>query len=636
MRPFLIAAALVAAVPAFAQIETSRPQPLPAAAPIPAAQDIAYPGTLGIEIDATDNRRGIFRVVETLPVRGAGPLTLLYPQWLPGNHAPRGPINSLAGLRITAGGRVVEWRRDPRDVYAFHVDVPAGVRVLRLEFQHLSPTDTNQGRVTMTPNMLNLQWEKMSLYPAGYFVRNIPVEASVILPEGWTAATSLDVASRRGNRISYRVVPYETLVDSPLFAGLHYRRERLAEGINLNLFADEAGDLAASDAQIAVHRRLAEQSLRLFGGRHFDEYEFLVALTDRLGGIGLEHQRSSENSHPRDYFTGWDAGSAGRDLLPHEFTHSWNGKYRRPADLWTPTYNVPMQDSLLWVYEGQTQFWGFVLAARSGLMPVEDVRAELARTAAYYDILPGRAWRPLIDTTNDPIVQARRPQPWPSWMRGEDYYSEGMLIWLEVDARLRQMSGGRRSLDDFARAFFGQRDGDLGISTYNFGDVVRTLGAIVPFDWGTYLRQRVENIQAHAPLAWLAQGGYRLTYSDTPPAYFTSREKDRKILDLTYTIGVVIGENGTVSGVAWDSPLFNEGVTSGSTIVAVDGRQYSNDLFRRAITAARGGREPIRLLIKKGDTYREVALDYHGGLRYPVLERVGSGPSSLDALLAPL
>ncbi|MEA3031114.1 MAG: hypothetical protein QOG13_2439, partial [Sphingomonadales bacterium] len=279
---------------------------------------------------------------------------------------------------------------------------------------------------------------------------------------------------------------------------------------------------------------------------------------------------------------------------------------------------------------------GFVLAARSGLMPAEDVRAELARTAAYYDILPGRAWRPLIDTTNDPIAQARRPQPWPSWMRGEDYYSEGMLIWLEVDARLRQMSGGRRSLDDFARAFFGQRDGDLGISTYAFGDVVRTLNAIVPFDWATYLRARVEDIQAHAPLAWLAQSGYRLTYSDTPPAYFTSREKDRKILDLTYSIGVVIGENGAVSGVAWDSPLFNEGVTSGSTLVAVNGRQYSNDLLRRAITAAKTGREPIRLLIKKGDSYREVALDYHEGLRYPVLERVGTGPSGLDALLAPL
>jgi len=635
MRLFLLAAAVALAVPAIAQIETSRPQPLPAANAVPAARDVAFPGTIRIEVDATDNRRGIFRIVETVPVRGPGPLTLLYPQWLPGNHGPRGPIASLAGLSISAGGRPVAWRRDPRDVYAFHVDLPAGVRELRLEFQHLSPTDSNQGRVTMTANMLNLQWEKMSLYPAGYFVRNIPFEASVTLPEGWTAATSLDVASRRGNRIAYQIVPYETLVDSPLFAGRHARRERLAEGINLNIFADEPGDFAATDEQIAAHRRMAEQTIRLFGARHFDEYEFLVALTDQLGGIGLEHLRSSENSHPRDYFTGWDSGSAGRDLLAHELTHSWNGKYRRPADLWTPTYNVPMQNSLLWVYEGQTQLWGFVLSARSGMMPAEDVRAELARTAAFYDILPGRSWRPLIDTTNDPIVQARRPQPWPSLMRGEDYYSEGMLIWLEVDSKLRQMSGGRRSLDDFARAFFGRNDGDQGISTYEFDDVVRTLNEIAPFDWGAYLRERIEYV-GRAPLAWIAEGGYRLAYSETPTAYFTSREKDRKILDLTYTIGVVIGENGAIAGVAWDSPLFNHGVTSGTTIVAVNGRQYSNDLLRRAITEAKGTREPIRLLVKKGDAYREVALDYHAGLRYPVLERVGTGASSLDALLAPL
>jgi predicted metalloprotease with PDZ domain len=637
MRLFLLAAAALIAVPAFAQVEQSRPQIQPEAGTVRfLARDIAYPGTIRLDVDASDNVRAIYRVVETIPVAGPGPLTLLYPQWLPGNHGPRGPINSLAGLTITAAGRPVAWRRDPRDVYAFHVNVPAGARELRLEFQHLSPTDGGQGRVTMTAAMLNLQWEKMSLYPAGYYTRGIPIEASVTLPAGWTAATSLDVASRRGDRISYRPVPYETLVDSPIFAGRYSRRERLADGINLNLFADQPGDLEATPEQIAVHRRLADQIVRLFGGRHFDEYEFLVALTDDLGGIGLEHLRSSENSHPRNYFTGWSEGSAGRDLLAHEFTHSWNGKYRRPADLWTPTFNVPMQDSLLWVYEGQTQFWGFVLSARSGLMPAEDVRAELARTAAFYDTLPGRSWRPLIDTTNDPIVQARRPQPWSSWMRGEDYYSEGMLIWLEVDARLRQLSGGRRSLDDFARAFFGANDGDQGISTYTFDDVAATLGRIAPFDWAGFLRERVETIEAHAPLAWIAAGGYRLVYRDTPPAYFTAREHDRKIVDLTYTIGIIVGEGGAIAGVAWDSPLFNQGVTSGSTIVAVNGRQYSADNLKRAITAAHGTRDPIQLLIKKGETYREVALDYHEGLRYPVLERVGTGPSSLDALLAPL
>jgi predicted metalloprotease with PDZ domain len=636
MRLVLLAAAACLAVPAFAQIGTAVPEPLPYENAVPAARDIPYPGTLRLEIDASDTSRGIYRVTETIPVAGPGPLTLLYPQWLPGNHAPRGPINSIAGIRVTAGGRPVEWRRDSEDVYAFHVDVPAGAREIRVEFQHLSPTESSQGRVTMTPSLLNLQWEKMSLYPAGYFTRGIPVQASVTYPAGWSAATSLDVASRSGNRLTYRTVPYETLVDSPVFAGRYYRRERLTENINLNLFADEPGDLAATPEQIAIHRRAAEQSVRLFGAVHFDEYEWLVALTDELGGIGLEHLRSSENSHPRDYFTGWNEGSAGRDLLTHEFTHSWNGKYRRGADLWTPTYNLPMRNSLLWVYEGQTQFWGNILAARSGLMPAQDVLDELARTAAFYDTLPGRAWRPLVDTTNDPIVQSRRPQPWSSWMRGEDYYSEGMLIWLEVDAKLRQLSGGQRSMNDFARAFFGVNPGDQGVATYTFDTVVMTLNGIAPFDWASYLHERVDRVRPRAPLDWIAAGGYRLVYRDAPSAYFKSRERDRKILDLTFSIGAVIGEGGRISGVAWDSPMFDVGATSGATIVAVNGQQYSNDLFRRAIAAAKGTREPIRLLIKRGDRFREVALDYHDGLRYPVLERVGTGPSGLDALLAPL
>ncbi len=637
MRSVLLAAAAALAFvsPASAQVPTSQPHPLPRVDTIPAARDLPFPGTMRLAIDAGDTDRAIYRVTQTIPVPAAGRMTLLFPEWLPGNHAPRGPIASIAGLRITAGNRVLPWRRDPADMYAFHVDVPAGVREIRAEFQHLSPTQPSQGRVTMTPNMLNLQWEKMSLYPAGYYVRQIPVQATVTLPQGWSAATSLDVASRQGDRITYRPVSYETLVDSPIFAGRHARTERIGPNIDLNMFADAPEDLAATPEQLAAHRRLAEQALRLFGSVHFDEYEFLLGLTNELGGIGLEHLRSSENTHPRSYFTEWARGSAGRDLLAHELVHSWNGKYRRPADLFTPDYRTPMQNSLLWVYEGQTQFWGNVLSARSGMMPKEDVLAELARTAAYFDTLPGRSWRPLVDTTNDPIVQARRPNPWSSWMRAEDYYSEGMLLWLDVDSRLRQLTAGRRSLDDFARAFFGVNPGDEGVLTYTFDDVARTLNAIAPYDWAGYLRQRVEQTGA-APLDWIERGGYRLVYRDTPTPYFSARERDRKIVDLTYTIGAVLGEGGVISSVAWDSPLFEQGVTNGTILVAVNGRAYSADGLRSAIRNARGGRTPIRLLVKKGDSYREVALPYYGGLRYPALERTGTGPSSLDALLAPL
>ncbi len=635
MRKTFLVPALLLATAATAQPPAGAPQPLPFADTIPAARDIAFPGTMRIDVDASDTARAIYRVKQIIPVPQAGRFTLLYPEWLPGNHAPRGPINLVAGFKFSGGGRTLTWSRDPADVYAFHVDVPAGVREIVAEFQHLSPTQGNQGRITMTPDMLNAQWEKMSLYPAGYFVRNIPVQANITLPKGWSAATSLDVVSKRGDTISYKPVSYETFVDSPVFAGRYHRREELADNVNLNIFADRPADLAAKPEQIEAHRRLVDQALKLYGAVHFDEYEFLLALTEQLGGIGLEHLRSSENSRPRDYFTGWDKGSAGRDLLAHEMNHSWDGKYRRGADLWTPDYRTPMRNSLLWVYEGQTQFWGNILSARSGMMPAEDVRAELARTAAYYDTLPGRSWRPLVDTTNDPIINARRPTPWSSWQRSEDYYSEGMLVWLDVDSRIREMTGGQRSIDDFARAFFGINPGEEGQRTYTFEDVVTTLNAIAPYDWAGYLTTRV-NTPGKAPLEWIERGGYRLVYRDTPPAYFSAREKARKMLDLTYTIGVTVGAGGSIDSVAWDSPLFNEGITGGSTIVAINGRAYSDEDFKGAITAAKGSKEPVKLLIKKGDLYREVALDYHDGLRYPDLEKVGTGPSSLDALLAPL
>jgi predicted metalloprotease with PDZ domain len=626
---------LILAAPVYAQSAPAEPQPLLLNDRIPAAEDIKYPGTILIDVDATDTARAIFRVKQTIPVSGPGPFTLLYPEWLPGNHAPRGPIASIAGLRITADGEPVAWTRDPLDVYAFHVDVPEGIEELDVEFQHLSPTESNQGRIVMTPDMMNVQWEKMTLYPAGYFVRNITVRPSITLPEGWQGATSLDVARKSGNRLTYEPVSYETLVDSPMFAGRYYKEVPLTEDVDLNIVADRPSDLAATQEQIAAHKRLVEQALKLFDSKHFDEYEFLLGLTDTMGGIGLEHLRSSENTHPRTYFTEWKEGSAGRDLLAHELTHSWNGKYRRPAGLWTPDYRVPMKDSLLWVYEGQTQFWGNILSARSGMMPVEDVKAELARTAAYYDILPGRSWRPLIDTTLDPVIAARKPKPFSSWQRSEDYYSEGMLIWLDVDSMIREMTNGERSLDDFASAFFGINPGQEGTVIYTHEDVVATLNEVAPYDWASYLDRRL-NKTGEAPLEWIERGGYRLVYTETPTDYFKAREKDRDMLDLTYTIGAVIGEDGKIEGVAWDSPLFNQGVTTGAQILAINGRGYSDDDFKGAITAAKDSEEPIELLVKDGELYRTVELDYHDGLRYPRLVKVGDGPSTLDALLAPL
>lgn len=457
MAQRLLALAFLAPFAAWAATN-SAPTAAPPVDAIPAARDVAWPGTLRLAVDATDVTRGIFRVQETIPVSAPGPLTLLYPEWLPGEHAPKGPILELAGLTITGAGQTLPWERDPVDVYAFHVTVPAGAPALQLEFQFLSPTDPSQGPIYTTPAMLELEWNTVVLYPAGFYVRRIPVEASLRLPDGWKLATALARSDQAGAAFHFQSVSLDTLVDSPVFAGLHLRTETLAPGVRLNIVADRPGQLAATAEELQLHRNLVAQALKLFGAQHYDHYDFLLALSDRESGVGLEHHRSSEDGVRSKYFTDWKGSLDDHDLLAHEYTHSWNGKFRRPADLWTPDYRQPMRDSLLWVYEGQTQFWGYVLSARAGLLSKEDALGAFAAIGAAYDARIGRTWRPLIDTTNDPIVARRHPQPWVSWQRAEDYYNEGVLLWLDADSLIRQLSHGARSLDDFARAFFGARD----------------------------------------------------------------------------------------------------------------------------------------------------------------------------------
>jgi predicted metalloprotease with PDZ domain len=610
----------------------SAPTAAPVVDSIPAARDIAWPGTIDLAVDATDVTHGIFRVVESVPVTAAGPLTLLYPQWLPGEHSPGGPIMELAGLTITAGGRLLPWKRDPVDVYAFHVEVPTGVSLLRLEFQFLSPTDGSQGRIVATPAMLNLEWNTVVLYPAGYYVRRIALAASVRLPDGWQIASALPVAARIGSLVRYQPVALNTLVDSPAFAGINLRVETLAPGVRLNIVADRPEELAATADQIQLHRNLVVQAVRLFGAQHYDHYDFLLALSDRQGRVGLEHHRSSEDGVDGRYFSDWRGSIVFHDLLPHEYTHSWNGKFRRPADLWIPDYRQPMRDSLLWVYEGQTQFWGYVLGARAGLLTRDDALGAFAVIAAAYEARVGRTWRPLIDTTNDPVIAERRPQPWTSWQRSEDYYNEGLLIWLDADSLIRQQSRGTRSLDDFARAFFGVNDRDWGELTYTFDDVAKALNRVQPYDWAAFLHSRLENTSQHAPLDGLARGGYRLVYTDTPTDWAKSYEKVRKVTDLTYSGGFILDREGMAVGVIWDSAAFNAGLTVGTKVVAVDGRAYDADDLKAAIKAKKS---PLSLLVRTGDLYHTVTLNYEGGLRYPKLEKAGRGPSSLEALLAP-
>ena len=615
----------------------SKPQAYAKPIRIPVAQDLPFPGTVQLTVDATDVTRGIFHIHEKVPVTDEGDLVMLYPKWIPGGHSPRGDIKNATGIRFSANGQALKWKRDPLDVYAFHVAVPQGVSAVDVEFQYVSSTAENQGRTVMTPDMSSIQWLSLSMYPAGHYVRQIPVQASVILPTGWKAATALRPSGQTGDRIDYPTTSYEILVDSPLIAGAHYRQIQLSPKVALDVIGDTPAELAAKPEQIAAHKQLVDQAVKTFGAEHYDHYDFLLTISNNLGGNGLEHHRSSEDGVKRGYFTDWENKLRDRNLLPHEYSHSWDGNYRRPADLWTPDYNtVPMEGSLLWVYEGQTQFWGYVLGARSGMLSKQDTLDAIAATAATYSTgTPGRAWRPLVDTTNDPTIANRAPQPWRSFQRSEDYYSEGQLIWIDVDRIIRTQSGGKRSIDDFARVFYGMRDGDYGELTYTLDDVVATLNRVQPYDWRSYLQRRVYDVAASPPLEGINEGGYKLVYSAEPTKWIKSGEKSGKNNDLTYSGGFVVGNDGKISSVLWDSAAFNAGLTVGSQITAVNGRDFEGDALKDAIKAAAGNGPAPELLIHDGDVYRTVKLDWHGGLRYPRLEKVSKGAGTLDALLAP-
>ncbi|MEI4505839.1 peptidase M61 [Sphingopyxis sp. CCNWLW253] len=637
-KALFVAAAVIAAPiafsPASAQDGNSRPQPVVQPLTIPLPADKPYPGIMQLKVDATDFARGIFHVRQTIPVAKAGKLTLLYPEWLPGKHAPRGAIAEMAGFKASAGGKPLSWTRQPTDVYAFDVDVPAGTKSIDVTFDFLSPTRTSEGRVVVTPAMMNLQWEQVSLYPAGYFTRAIPVQLEVTLPDGWTGASALDGLKVSGNRYSFAPTNYEVLIDSPMFAGKFFRKWDLGNKVTLNVVADEPKYLEASPDHIARHAALVSEAIALFGVRHFDRYEFLLALTEELGGIGLEHHRSSENSRATDYFTKWNDNDSERGLLPHELTHSWNGKYRRPDKMWTPDYRTPMQDNLLWVYEGQTSFWDLVLAGRSGMQSKEMVLAEWATNAGNYSVQPGRQWRSVEDTTLDPIIAARKAKPFASWSRSEDYYNEGSLMWLDADMLIRQATNNAKSLDDFARAFFGGREGDWGQDTYDFDDVVAALNAVHPYDWASFLRERMQASGRTAPTGGIERAGYRLVWRDAPNVYDRDRMAQAKNADLTHSLGMTIDKDGVATGILWDGPAFKADIVNGTKIVAVDGLSYSRERIEAAIRAATDAKTPVRLLVERGGRYRNIEIDYHAGLRWPHLEKTAAGPDWFDRLLA--
>jgi len=582
-------------------------------------------------------------VHETIPIKGRD-ITLLYPEWLPGTHSPSNPASELAGLIVTANGKRIPWVRDRVDIYAFHVEAPKDATTLDMNFQYLAPQDPKRGRISA--KFADVTWNSVLLYPAGYFSRDIKFETAIRLPEAWKFACSLDVKSQNGNLVQFQETTLNTLIDSPLYAGVNFKRLDLSTGpdnpVYLDVFADKPADLEITPEELQYHKNLVIEAQKLFNSHHYDRYDFLFSVSDIVSGKGLEHHQSSEDGSRANYFTDWGAGVAGRALLPHEYTHSWNGKFRRPADLWTPNFNVPMRNDLLWVYEGLTDYYGNVLTARSGMRTPEQARDLFAQIAAGFEISPGHTWRSLQDTTNEPIISSRFvPGTWQSWQRSYDYYPESDLIWLDADTKIRELSGGKKSLDDFAKLFFGIDNGSYVTVTYTFDDIVKALNTVQPYDWAEFFRTRVYEVSPNVPENGFTQGGYRLVYNDNEPEWLKKAESVRGVsfaTSLGFSVKSDISgpdSHGGIDQVWWDSLAFKAGITPDMQLQAVNDQKYTPAVLREIILAAEKTQEPIKLLLKRGDEFVTISLSYHGGMRYPHLERVEPTPDRLDAILAP-
>ncbi len=574
-------------------------------------------------------------------------MVLLYPQWIPGNHSPTGPISKLGGIITTVDGKRAQWVRDQVNVYAFHIPLTPGAQTVGLDFQYLSPVKRAEGRIEISNEIADLAWNEVLMYPAGYFARQLPFDVSIKLPQGWKYATALETANASGQDVSFKTTPLNTLVDSPLYGGINYKRVDLSpsptDKVYLDVFADKPEQLEMTPDELEKHKRLAMEADKLYQSHHYDHYDFLLLLSDNVGGVGLEHHQSSEDGQGPDYFTVWEAGVGGRDLLGHEYTHCCVGKFRRPADLWTPNFNVPMRDDLLWVYEGMTQYWGNILTARAGMRTPEEARSIFALYAADFEASKGRDWRPLVDTTTQPTVSQRSPVSWVSWQRPEDYYTEGALIWLDADTKIRELTNGQKSLDDFCKIFFGVYNGSYITDQYDLSDVVKALNTVVAFDWNGFLQERVYNLHPQVPEDGFTRGGYKLTYTDAPIPWLAKLEAKSGYAAYGFSLGFDIGSrrrgsaaaNGTISSVYWGSPAFKAGITPDMELVSVDGQAYTPEVLKKAVIAAEKTSTPIELQFLRGDAYKVIALDYHGGLRIPHLERVADTPARFDDILAP-
>ena len=595
-----------------------------------------------VTVDVTDAPRKILHGSLSIPVQ-PGPLTLIYPKWIPGEHGPTGPIDNLAGIVIRANGNELPWRRDDVNMFGFHLTVPDGVSTLDVKVDFLATaaaTGFSAGAST-SANLALVSWNEILLYPMGHSSAETPVQATVKLPPDWQYGTALTKRGESGGTIEFEPVSIEQLIDSPLLAGKYFKEIPLAPEITpkhfLDMAADGPEDLRIRQEAITAYSNLVRETGALFQSRHYTSYHFLVTLSDQVAHFGLEHHQSSDDRVAERTFIDDNLSLLTADLLPHEFTHSWNGKYRRPAGLATGNYEDPMKGDLLWVYEGLTQYLGDVLAARSGVETADEFREALAASAATLDYRPGRNWRDLEDTAVSAQILYDASDQWENWRRNVDYYQEGELIWLEADTIIRKLTNDRKSLNDFCARFEG-----VGGNTppqvvpYNFDDVIATLNTVVQYDWAGFFRERLTSKSAHAPFGGIENGGYRMVYTDRPGAFLEAREAATGDAQAWWTLGLTVASDGHIEDVLVGSVSDKAGLGPGMQIMAVNGRQYSGSLLSEAVTAAKDSKAPIELIVVNTGYYKVVKLDYHDGLRFPHLERIQGTPERLDQILKPM
>ncbi|HTV59633.1 MAG TPA: M61 family peptidase [Verrucomicrobiae bacterium] len=607
-----------------------------------ASAEEAPPGPIHLSVDASSAPQKILHIHEEIPVR-PGPLSLYYPEWIPGEHMPDGPIIQLAGLKFTGNGARIAWRRDLVEMFTFHLDVPEGVTTLDADFDFLlsAPASGFSAGSSATASLDLLSWNQVLLYPKGWPARELTFVPSLKIPEGWQYGTALPGAKQEGNELTFAPVTLNTLVDSPVIAGKFFRKVLLTPGENPSHEVDIAADSAAAldmrpETQEELHQ-LVEEAGALFGTRHYRDYHFLLTLSDDVAHFGLEHHESSDDRTWERSLIDDDLLTEFADLLPHEYVHSWNGKYRRPADLATPDYQTPMKDDLLWVYEGLTEYLGsFVLTARSGLLSDQESREALAYIAGEYEHRPGRDWRPLQDTADSAVFLYDSTEDWSNWRRGVDFYDEGQLLWLDVDSTLRQLTNDKKSMNDFCKIFYAGHNGEPALKTYTFEDVVDTLNSLAPYDWAKFLRERLDGVATKTPVEAVEKSGWTLVYDENPNEMEANSDAVRQLADMRISIGLLVGEDGTVDDVIHGAPAYVAGMGPGMKIAAVNGQQFSIPVLREAVTAAKSSTAPIQILVADGARYRTFSVDYHDGLKYPHLVRNEKKPDYLSEILHPL